>query len=142
MRPKENKERLMVSELRRLTFFTVNPTDTDKTADELLRENQLESLSRLVEMIRSYTGFVRHIARRYYRVMNTNYVKIYFDGERNQESGLSPFCLTVALSGFNDIPHIDGNAGFLTISVVDCVDVHWLIDWLQAELQGEDNDFS
>lgn len=140
MRPKENKERSMASELRRLTFFGVKPTDTDKAADELLQENQREPLSRLVEIIRRYTGFVRHITRRYYRVMNTNYVKIYFDGERNRENGLSPFCLTVSLSGFSDIPHIDGNAGFLSISVVDCVDVHWLVDWLQAKLQGENNE--
>ncbi|MFA9488558.1 hypothetical protein ACERCE_07045 [Mannheimia sp. E15BD] len=74
---------------------------------------------------------MQHIAKRYYRVVNTNYIKIHFDGERNQENGLPPFCLTVSLSGFNDIPNTEGNSGFLTISGVDCVDVHWLVGMLQ-----------
>ncbi len=44
--------------------------------------------------------------------------------KRNQASNLTPFCLTVSLSGFNDIPHSDGNPGFLTMSAVDYVDVY------------------
>lgn len=133
------KEKHLPNELRRLTFFTVNPTDSDKTAEELLRENQREQLTRLIEVIRRYTGVVKQVTQRYYRVVNTNYVKIHFDGESNQEKGLPPFCLTVSLSGFNDIPNTDGNAGFLTISVVDCVDIHWLVEMLKMKLQGVGN---
>lgn len=134
------KEKNLPNELRRLTLFTVNPTDSDKTIDELLRDNQREPLGKLTSLIQRYTGKVKTVTQRYYRVVNTNYLKVYFDGERNQENAQPPFCLTVSLSGFNDIPQTDGNAGFLTISVVDCVDVHWLIELLKANLQGESDD--
>lgn len=133
------KEKNLPSELRRLTLFTVNPTDNDKAIGELLRDNQREQLGKLTDFIQRYTGRVKTVTQRYYRVVNTNYVKVHFDGERNQENTQPPFCLTVSLSGFNDIPQTDSNAGFLTISVVDCVDVHWLIELLKANLQGAQN---
>lgn len=123
-----------------MTLFTVNPADSEKTLDELLRETQRESLAKLTSLIQRYTGKVQTVSQRYYRVVNTNYVKVYFDGERNQENAQPPFCLTVSLSGFNDIPKTDGNAGFLAMSVVDCVDVHWLIELLKTKLQGESDD--
>ncbi|GAB1660372.1 hypothetical protein [Mannheimia haemolytica] len=140
MRTKNSeREKTLPNELRRLTFFTVNPTDTDKTPEALLRDNQREQVARLTALIERYTGLVQNVTQRYYRVVNTNYVKVYFDGKRNQASNLTPFCLTVALSGFNDIPHSDGNPGFLTMSAVDYVDVHWLIELLKSKLQGVDD---
>lgn len=133
------QEKNLPGELRRLTLFTVHPTDSGKTIDELLRDNQREPLGKLTGLIQRYTGRLKTVTQRYYRVVNTNYLKVYFDGERNQENAQPPFCLTVSLSGFNDIP-TGGNAGFVTISLVDSVDAHWLIELLKANLQGESDD--
>lgn len=55
------KEKNLPSELRRLTLFTVNPTDNDKAIGELLRDNQREPLGKLTSLIQRYTGKVKTV---------------------------------------------------------------------------------
>lgn len=133
---KENKP--LPHELRRVTLFSVHPGEANNNnriePQTLLRDIHTEQVERLVEVIRRYIGAFRSEKRRYYRVTNTNHIKVYFDGSLNQANGSPPFCLTMTLVGFSDIATNNGDAPFLNINLVDCVDAHWLIELLKKAL--------
>lgn len=136
------EQRNMPTELRRATLFMVTPTASDgsvHTPQSLIRENQVLQTERFISVLKQSVGTLFSVKTSYYRVTNTNYIKVYLDGSVNQAANLPPFCLMIALSGFSDIAisSSEDTYSFLTINVVDCVDAHWLIELIKSELRGE-----
>lgn len=124
--------------MKRKALFTPSILETSPTSLMTnVNEEYHKPLSDLLQFVKNKIGQFVELSIYYYRVTNTNYVKLKVFG-MNEDTLPTEFSLSVILAGYIDIPTISAiDSARLTLTVTDATDAYWFTKLLQTSLSGE-----
>lgn len=119
--------------MKRETLFTISTQSVDLvTLKSTLSEDNTRLFNKLCCFIRKQIGVLKTCLIHPYRVVNMNYIKTKFIGDKGE------FNLQLILAGYTEFPTLEEETYRLYLSITDLTDAYWLIELLKYELnQGK-----
>lgn len=117
--------------MNRKTLFSISTQPVDLcTLKSTLSEDAQQLFDKVCAFIKKRIGLLKTYHVYLYRVVNMNYIKTKFIGERGEMN------LQLILAGYTEFPTLDEDAYRLYMSITDSTDAYWFVELLKYELYG------